>query len=60
MFLTIKKKMQEAFLLLIKDQSKLFITDLDKELLWNTYINSFEGDKKREYTCMAELAALEE
>lgn len=53
MFTTIKKQMQEAFLLMTKGQSALFITDVDKEVLWNTYINSFPKDVQQEYTCNA-------
>ncbi len=52
MFKTLKKAMSEAFSLLIKNQTSLFITDVDKELLWTTYLNSFEDAIiKQEYNC---------
>lgn len=52
MFTTVKKQMQEAFALLIKDQSVLFITDLDRDELWNTYLNGFEDPiEKQEHNC---------
>lgn len=52
MFANIKKQIQDQFSEMIKGQSVLFITDLDKDLLWNTYIDSFtDPAKKQEYTC---------
>ncbi len=44
--------MSETFALLIKDQVNLFITDVDREVLWTTYLDSFEDkDIKQEHNC---------
>src|SRR5688572_30785116 len=52
MLTTVRKQMQDAFLALVKDQSVLFITDLDKDVLWNTYLEGFTDPiEKQEHTC---------
>jgi len=51
MFKDVRKSMQEAFLLLIKEQVCLFITDVDKDTLWTTYLESFSPDSKQEHNC---------
>lgn len=52
MFQAIKKQVQEQFAFMIKDQTVIFITDLDKDVLWNTYLDSFT-DTKQEHNCSA-------
>src|SRR6478609_165413 len=51
MFKDVRKSMQEAFLLLIKEQVCLFITDVDKDTLWTTYLESFAPENKQEHNC---------
>jgi len=52
MFTTIKKQMQESFAKLVKDQSVLFITDCDRDVLWNTYLDGFpDAGIKQEHNC---------
>jgi hypothetical protein len=52
MFKTVKKQMQDAFTLLVKNQSVLFITDLDKDVLWNAYLDGFiDPVEKQEHNC---------
>lgn len=47
-----KKQMQEAFIDLTKDQSSLFVTDVDRDLLYETYLNSFKEQEDRvSHTC---------
>ena len=52
MFKDIKKQLQEQFKLM-QEQSVLFVTDVDKELLWTTYLDSFAPDEKQEHNCNA-------
>lgn len=57
MFEIFKKRVQEQFKVLTESTNVLFLTDVDKELLWETYLNSFpEGTNnvyktRREYEC---------
>ena len=37
MFKHVKSRMQEAFTALVKNQTILFIVDLDKDAMWNAY-----------------------
>ncbi len=48
MFKEFKVKIQQSFADLIKKQPNLFVTDLDKDLLWETYLNSFEDPAIRQ------------
>lgn len=44
--------MQEQFLQMSKDQTHLFVTDIDKDVLWNTYLEGFEDPiTKQEHNC---------
>ena len=48
MFIDVKKQVQTRFAQLIEDNQPLFITNLDKEALWDTYLNSFEDPEIRQ------------
>lgn len=56
-FKKFKKVLQENFKQITKDADCLFEVDLDKEVLWNIYLNSFPNGKneiyrkRREYDC---------
>lgn len=50
-FNEIKKKFQENFKKFIKDQTNLFVTGVDKDTLWNTYLASFPDSERQEFTC---------
>jgi hypothetical protein len=51
-FKSFKKKMQEAFSNMVKTQDFLYITNVDRDKLWETYINSFEDPTiRQEHTC---------
>lgn len=56
-FKIFKQKVQEQFLLMTTLSEKLFLTDVPKDKLWDTYLNSFpEGSnniykERREYDC---------
>lgn len=50
-FNEIKKKFQENFKQFIKGQTNLFVTDVDKDTLWNTYLDSFPDSERQEFTC---------
>lgn len=44
--------MQAAFQTLIKDQKTLFLTNVDRDAMWETYLNSFEeGTERQEHNC---------
>lgn len=57
MFNQAKKILQDNIKKLLKDYNKLFFTDIDKDELWQTYLNSFpEGTnpmfrERREFDC---------
>ncbi len=51
-FKNLKNQMQEAFVKMLKNQTALFITDTDKDLMWDTYLDSFEDPAERQgHTC---------
>lgn len=58
-FFEFKKELQKNVLEILKDVNHLFVVDVDKDELWNTYLDSFpEGTnpiyrEKREYDCSA-------
>lgn len=51
MFKEFKLKVQESFSNMIKNNDSLFITDIDKDLLWDTYLNSYDISIRQEYNC---------
>lgn len=52
MFKTFKQQVQARFQELTKNGNPLFITDIDKDILWETYLNSFTDPVERqEHTC---------
>lgn len=46
-----KKYFQQHFNQNFKDKSKLFYTNIDKELIWNTYLNRFPESERQQHTC---------
>lgn len=52
-FISLKKSMQEAFLVLtLKSNDILFVTDIDRDLLWETYLDSFPNlEEKQSHNC---------
>lgn len=48
MFKQFKKRMQESFKQLIKNQDSLFIVEIDKEEVWNVYLDSFTDPEERQ------------
>lgn len=56
-FLTFKKELQENFKEITKDSTYLYEVELDKDELWDVYLNSFEEGtnnifrKRREHDC---------
>lgn len=52
MFTTVKKQMQEAFQSLASTSVALFVTDVNRDVLWDTYLNSFANEaEKQEHNC---------
>lgn len=55
----VKKRLQENFIEMTKDSTHLFEVDLDKDELWNLYLNSFPAGTneiyrvRREHDCSA-------
>ncbi|MFA5460400.1 MAG: hypothetical protein WC283_03785 [Candidatus Paceibacterota bacterium] len=58
-FLEFKAAFQNHVYSMIKDESHLFVVDVDKDLLWSTYLNSFPDGtnvifrERSEYDCCA-------
>ena len=56
-FLEFKKALQEHFAEMVEEEMYLFTINVDKDLLWNTYLESFPAGtnkmfrKRREYDC---------
>jgi hypothetical protein len=50
-FKTLKEVFQQNALTLVKDAYYLFVTDVTKDELWETYINSFPESIRQEYNC---------
>jgi len=53
MFKEFKTQLQVAISKMHANQSKLYVTDADPELLWNTYLEVFPEDIRQEYNCSA-------
>src|SRR5688572_15024005 len=51
MFAHFKKAMQEAFSFRLLATQQLYMTDVDKGLLWWTYLNSFPEAERQEHNC---------
>lgn len=51
MFDKFKKAMQQHFAGMINSTQVLYFTDIDKDKMWNTYLNSFPEDTRQEYNC---------
>lgn len=56
-FVEFKKKFQEHFELMSKDADRLYEVEVDKDILWNLYLDSFPAEankiyrKRREFDC---------
>lgn len=52
-FIQFKQAFQNSFQNFVKDQQHLYIVDVDKDLLWTTYIQSFPESIRQEFNCNA-------
>ena len=52
-FIRFKQLFQSSFSVMVENADFLYYTDVDKDTLWNTYINSFPGDVRQEFNCNA-------
>jgi len=50
-FKILKEKHQQHFLNVIKDAETLFITNIDKDVIWNTYLNAFPIEEQQGFNC---------
>lgn len=50
-FKDFKKEFQNNFAKLIEDQTYLFLADVDRDTLWETYLNSFSFEEKQSHNC---------
>ena len=50
-FSAFKDKVDESFQQMCKDQTKLFRVEVDKDLIWSTYLNSFPEEERQEHNC---------
>ena len=51
MFNSIKKKVQDLFAEYAKQPEALFWADIDKDKVWEIYLNSFAQENRQEHTC---------
>lgn len=52
MFKILQKQVQDSFGKLSKDSTNLFFTNVDKDTLWETYLNSYEDlTERQEHNC---------
>ena len=52
MFKVLKQEVQDSFKKLAGESTNLFLTNVDRDLLWETYLNSFEDPTERqEHNC---------
>lgn len=50
-FIQFKQAFQNSFQNFVKDQQHLYIVDVDKDLLWTTYLQSFPESIRQEFNC---------
>jgi hypothetical protein len=50
-FKNFKSQLQKNFEEIIKGHDVLFVTDVEKDAIWNTYLNSYPEDEKQGYNC---------
>ena len=50
-FKIFKETMQKSFELFIKNTDKLFVTNVEKDVIWDTYLNAFPEDEKQSFSC---------
>src|ERR1035437_5832904 len=50
-FKEFKIKFQENFKKLVEGQDTLFVTNIEKDIIWETYLNSFPEDIRQEFNC---------
>lgn len=48
-----REAMRKHFAQLIIQNPQLYITDVDKELLWETYLNSYPEEERQQHNCNA-------
>src|SRR3990172_13415393 len=51
MFSQFKKAMQENFNLLLLRSQPLYVTNVDKEVMWKTYLDSFLEEERQGHNC---------
>lgn len=51
MFKTVKQQLQAAFAELSKNRTSMFIVDVDKDVMWDTYLNAFPEETRQEHNC---------
>jgi len=47
-FKEFKQRLQDHFALLIASQAVLYVTNVEKDLIWETYLSSFSDDEERQ------------
>lgn len=51
MFLELKKAVQDRFDSMIKNQTKLFTVTVDRDLIWDLYLNGFTEEVRQHHNC---------
>lgn len=50
-FTEFKREFQAHMATLVSGQTKLFVADVDKDLLWQTYLEAFPAEVRQEFNC---------
>jgi hypothetical protein len=50
-FKKMKEQMQKNFLEVINGQDVLYVTDVEKDVIWNTYLNAFPPEEMQFHNC---------
>lgn len=51
MFIQLKQAVQDQFNLMIKDQTRLFTVNPDRETIWDMYLSGFDESVKQHHNC---------
>lgn len=51
MFIEVKQKVQQRFSELVENQNQLFEVEVNRDVIWETYLNGFDEEVRQGYNC---------